>query len=235
MNKGKAAETVKPWSFLPRWLAARERDCVSAVFASDAARMAAVIALAEENVRRGGGPFGAAVFDCAGGRCVAVGVNRVVAGRCSHLHAEMVALARAQQTLGTHDLGTAGRFALFTSVEGAARVEKVLNRLPGVNASVNFATETARVNATVAPDTLIQAVEKAGYGAHVKSALSRDDEKRQHAEAYHAEWTHDESGKVTFYLLDAAAIRYSVYKVHISRRTEGDRVIFIFFDKSGYL
>ena len=25
------------------------------------------------------------------------------------------------------------------------------------------------------------------------------------AEAYHAEWTHDESGKVTFYLLDAAA------------------------------
>jgi tRNA(Arg) A34 adenosine deaminase TadA len=105
---------------MPRWLAARERDGVSAVFASDAARMAAVIALAEENVRRGGGPFGAAVFDCAGGRCVAVGVNRVVAGRCSHLHAEMVALARAQRALGTHDLATAGRFALFTSVEPCA-------------------------------------------------------------------------------------------------------------------
>ena len=82
--------------------------------------MTAVIALAEENVRRGGGPFGAAVFDCAGGRCVAVGVNRVVDGRCSHLHAEMVALARAQQALGTHDLATAGRFVLFTSVEPCA-------------------------------------------------------------------------------------------------------------------
>ncbi len=82
--------------------------------------MTAVIALAEENVRRGGGPFGAAVFDCADGRCVAVGVNRVVAGRCSHLHAEMVALARAQQALGTHDLATAGRFVLFTSVEPCA-------------------------------------------------------------------------------------------------------------------
>jgi tRNA(Arg) A34 adenosine deaminase TadA len=112
--------TVTPWSSTPRWLAARERDCGAAVYASDAARMAAVIALAEENIRRGGGPFGAAVFDCASGRCVAVGVNRVVAGRCSHLHAEMVALARAQQTLGTHDLGTAGRFALFTSVEPCA-------------------------------------------------------------------------------------------------------------------
>ena len=82
--------------------------------------MAAVIALAEENVQRGGGPFGAAVFDCVDGRCVAVGVNRVVAGRCSHLHAEMVALARAQQALGTHDLATAGRFVLFTSVEPCA-------------------------------------------------------------------------------------------------------------------
>lgn len=82
--------------------------------------MTAVIALAEENVRRGGGPFGAAVFDCASGRCVAVGVNRVVTGRCSHLHAEMVVLARAQQALGTHDLATAGRFVLFTSVEPCA-------------------------------------------------------------------------------------------------------------------
>jgi tRNA(Arg) A34 adenosine deaminase TadA len=31
-----------------------------------------------------------------------------------------VALARAQQALGTHDLATAGRFVLFTSVEPCA-------------------------------------------------------------------------------------------------------------------
>lgn len=76
----------------------------------------------------------------------------------------------------------------MTCAACAARVEKVLNRLPGVIANVNFATETARVTAAVAPDALIKAVEKAGYGAHVKSALSRDDEKRHHADAYRAEW-----------------------------------------------
>jgi Cu+-exporting ATPase len=73
-------------------------------------------------------------------------------------------------------------------------VEKVLNRIPGVTASVNFATETARVAAstaavaTIAPDTLIRAVEKAGYGAHVKTVQTRDDEKGQHVAAYRSEW-----------------------------------------------
>ena len=78
----------------------------------------------------------------------------------------------------------------MTCAACAARIEKVLNRLPGVTASVNFASETARVDYAPAttPDTLIRAVEKAGYGAHVKSEQSREDEKRQHAEAYRAEW-----------------------------------------------
>ena len=85
----------------------------------------------------------------------------------------------------------------MTCAACASRVEKVLNRLPGVTASVNFATETARVDVTstepagsahIAPDALIKAVEKAGYGAHLKTALSRDDEKRQHVEAYASEW-----------------------------------------------
>lgn len=108
-----------PLSFpLPRWLEERQQELAATAFTTDAAKMAAVIALAGENVRRGtGGPFGAAVFDCASGRCVAAGVNVVVASRCSHLHAEVVALARAQQALQTHDLATAGGFALFTSVE----------------------------------------------------------------------------------------------------------------------
>ncbi len=78
----------------------------------------------------------------------------------------------------------------MTCAACAARIEKVLNRLPGVSASVNFASETARVDYApgTTAETLIHAVEKAGYGAHVKSEQSREDEKRLHAEAYHAEW-----------------------------------------------
>ncbi len=79
----------------------------------------------------------------------------------------------------------------MTCAACAARVEKVLNRLPGVTANVNFATETARVNtasANIAPDALIKAVEKAGYGAHLKTTQTRDDEKRQHVEAYRGEF-----------------------------------------------
>ncbi|GGP23200.1 heavy metal translocating P-type ATPase [Silvimonas iriomotensis] len=57
----------------------------------------------------------------------------------------------------------------MTCAACAARIEKVLNRLPGVSASVNFATETALVEqpAGLYPtEALIQAVRKAGYDAH---------------------------------------------------------------------
>ncbi len=78
----------------------------------------------------------------------------------------------------------------MTCAACAARIEKVLNRLPGVTASVNFASETARV--AYAPTTtlamLLHVVEKAGYGAHVTSAASRDQAKRMHADAYRADW-----------------------------------------------
>lgn len=49
----------------------------------------------------------------------------------------------------------------------AMRVEKKLNRLPGVSATVNYATESAHVvfASQVAIDDLVRAVEKAGYGA----------------------------------------------------------------------
>jgi Cu+-exporting ATPase len=86
----------------------------------------------------------------------------------------------------------------MTCAACAARVEKVLNRLPGVSASVNFATGTARVAyapgastapADAAPAALIEAVAKAGYGAHLKSAQSRDADKRLQAEAYQSEVT----------------------------------------------
>lgn len=72
-------------------------------------RLRVAIELARRNVAHGsGGPFGAAVFD-AGGGLVAAGVNLVVAGRCSVLHAEIVALALAQQRVGRFDLSDGGR------------------------------------------------------------------------------------------------------------------------------
>src|SRR5439155_5911460 len=51
------------------------------------------------------------------------------------------------------------------------RIEKVLNRLPGTRANVNFATETAvaQIDPTqVAVPALLAAVERAGYHAHVR-------------------------------------------------------------------
>lgn len=72
-------------------------------------RMDCVIQLAQRNVAAGsGGPFGAAVFERDSGRLVALGVNVVVSSHCSHAHAEMLALAIAQQQLHNHNLGAAG-------------------------------------------------------------------------------------------------------------------------------
>ena len=81
------------------------------------------IELASINVARGtGGPFGAAVFERPTWRLVAVGVNLVESTRCSHAHAEMVALANAQQAVGRFDLGAAGHptHELVTSCEPCA-------------------------------------------------------------------------------------------------------------------
>ncbi len=60
----------------------------------------------------------------------------------------------------------------MTCAACAARIEKRLNRLPGVRASVNYATERAVVDfdaATVTPEVLVAAVEAAGYGARLPS------------------------------------------------------------------
>lgn len=69
-------------------------------------RMLTVIELSRLNVLHStGGPFGAAVFTSKTGRLIAAGVNVVVESRCSHAHAEMVALAAAEHYLKTYDLG----------------------------------------------------------------------------------------------------------------------------------
>jgi Cu+-exporting ATPase len=56
----------------------------------------------------------------------------------------------------------------MTCASCASRIERRLNKLEGVSASVNYATEVATVDydpAAVAPEQLIGAVEAAGYGA----------------------------------------------------------------------
>jgi Cu+-exporting ATPase len=62
----------------------------------------------------------------------------------------------------------------MTCASCASRVERALNKLPDVRASVNYATHQARVFAP--PDTetstLVAAVEKAGYGARVPDPAS---------------------------------------------------------------
>ena len=65
----------------------------------------------------------------------------------------------------------------MTCAACAARIEKTLNRLPGVEASVNFATESADVRfdrARADVDALLAAVTRAGYAAHVKRDIEAE-------------------------------------------------------------
>jgi tRNA(Arg) A34 adenosine deaminase TadA len=99
---------VLPALRLPAWVAPFLRRQPRR-FAGAEARMRLAISLAAENARRGtGGPFGAAVFERASGRLVAVGVNRVEPTGQSHAHAELLALALAQRARGTWDLAARG-------------------------------------------------------------------------------------------------------------------------------
>jgi tRNA(Arg) A34 adenosine deaminase TadA len=81
--------------------------------------MQLAVSLSRENVRRGGGPFGAAVFELDTHKLIAPGANLVVPTNCSVAHAEMVAIMVAQQVVGSFDLGRAGLPALelVTSTE----------------------------------------------------------------------------------------------------------------------
>src|SRR2546427_6709108 len=64
----------------------------------------------------------------------------------------------------------------MTCASCAARIEKKLNKLDGVAATVNFATETAQVTfpAAMPPDELISAVERAGYAATLPAPRQDD-------------------------------------------------------------
>jgi tRNA(Arg) A34 adenosine deaminase TadA len=106
---------------LPEWVGAVVAGAAAGLDTPEA-RMELAIALARENVARGGGPFGAVVVEMASGRIVAPGVNLVVPLGSSLAHAEMVALAVAERVSGCHDLGSEGLPAmeLVTSTEPCA-------------------------------------------------------------------------------------------------------------------
>ena len=75
---------------------------------------------------------------------------------------------RASTQAGSVDLAIGG----MTCASCAARIEKKLNRLDGVTAAVNFATESARVSvpASVSTGDLISVIEQAGYSATAMAA-----------------------------------------------------------------
>jgi Cu+-exporting ATPase len=64
----------------------------------------------------------------------------------------------------------------MTCASCAARIEKKLNRLEGVDATVNYATEKAVVHAGsgTTAQTLIETIEKTGYGATLPAESPRD-------------------------------------------------------------
>ncbi|MGH8630210.1 MAG: cation transporter, partial [Burkholderiales bacterium] len=89
-------------------------------------------------------------------------------------------------SLASVDLALEG----MTCAACASRIERVLNRIPGIEANVNFATERARVRLQPGSATLpelVAAVRKAGYDAHEISAVSRQTDKARHALAYRRE------------------------------------------------
>lgn len=78
----------------------------------------------------------------------------------------------------------------MTCAACARHIEEALNKLPGVLATVNVATETAKVNfirGAVTTDDLVTAVCNAGYGASVITETSRLEEKSRRQAAYHHE------------------------------------------------
>ena len=101
-------------------------------------------------------------------------------------------LIRSVEQAGFHVIPQSVQLQIsgMTCAACSGRIEKALNRLPGVTATVNLATETARTSfnpGTVTVDELIAAVVRAGYGASEISETSRAEEKARRLAAYHAE------------------------------------------------
>ena len=95
----------------------------------------------------------------------------------------MDTLSNFKKALAVIDLPITG----MTCAACAARIEKTLNRLPDVKATVNFATEKAHVEypaASISPADLISAIRKAGYDAQVPVAGGDATRKAERLAAY---------------------------------------------------
>ncbi len=102
------------------------------------------------------------------------------------------ALIKAIEKAGFHVTPRTVQLQLhnMTCAACAGHIEKALNQLPGVMATVNVATETARINfapGAVTVDHLIQAVIDAGYDATEISESGHAEEKARRLAAYRAE------------------------------------------------
>jgi Cu+-exporting ATPase len=102
-------------------------------------------------------------------------------------HAMNATITAAGAPAGTRhriELGLEG----MTCAACAARIEKALRRIPGVEASVNFATETASatLGPAIGPEQLLAAVARAGYHAVVRTdaAAERAADRARKAAAY---------------------------------------------------
>jgi len=127
------------------------------------------------------------------------GVQAVVnfANEKAHIHYDESqiktdALIRAIEKSGFHIAPQSVQLQLrkMTCAACAGHIEKALNKLPGVTATVNVSTETAKVNfipGLVTVDHLIAAVINAGYDASAISESSRAEEKARRLAAYQAE------------------------------------------------
>lgn len=99
---------------LPEWAQVEVDD--ARAYPDDEAKIALAIRLSASNIHhRSGGPFGAAIFDEADGRLLAVGVNRVLPEQCSVAHAEMMAFMSAQARTGHPRLNEDGMRVVLAS------------------------------------------------------------------------------------------------------------------------
>ena len=149
-------------SLLPDWLSALNRE--GRRFDSDEAAMQLALAAAERNIAEGGGPFGAVVLG-PDGQLLAVAANRVLPARCSLWHAEMLAMALAQERIGSHDLASAGPCTLYTTCAPCAMCFGAipfagLRRL--VCAAGTEDAEAVGFDEGAKPDNWVQALETRG-------------------------------------------------------------------------
>jgi tRNA(Arg) A34 adenosine deaminase TadA len=92
---------------LPSWL--NDMHSRELLLPDPEQRMRWVIELSRQNVEHGsGGPFAAAVFARETGRLLGAGVNRVEPLNLSPAHAEVMAIAFAEQRLKAYDLNAVG-------------------------------------------------------------------------------------------------------------------------------